>query len=116
MAAIFLVLAAASTLTGNIFSWTPTTGQATGSPYTITFTATSSGIPGPLEYKFVAQYHDRMPVLLAKEELGNWLSGAYGLERLVPAPNDWLKAVPVSRAVNSSKAPDSPDLIKEIAL
>ena len=66
--------------------------------------------------KFVAQYHDRMPVLLAKEEVGNWLSGAYGLERLVPAPNDWLKAVPVSRAVNSSKAPDSPDLIKEIAL
>ena len=66
--------------------------------------------------KFVAQYHDRMPVLLTKEEVGNWLSGAYGLERLVPAPNDWLNAVPVSRAVNSSKAPDSPELIKEIAL
>jgi len=65
---------------------------------------------------FVAQYHDRMPVLLEKGEIGNWLSGAYGLERLVPAPNDWLKAWPVSRAVNSSKAPDSPDLIKEIRL
>jgi putative SOS response-associated peptidase YedK len=65
---------------------------------------------------FVAQYHDRMPVLIGKEESGNWLSGAYGLERLVPAPNDWMKAHAVSRVVNSSKAPDSPDLIKEVTL
>lgn len=29
-----------ATLTGNLFNWTPTTGQASGSPYSITFTVT----------------------------------------------------------------------------
>jgi len=66
--------------------------------------------------RFVAQYHDRMPVLLDRAEVGDWLSGAYGIERLVPAPDDWLSAHPVSRTVNSSKAPDSSELIKEVVL
>jgi len=65
---------------------------------------------------FVATLHDRMPVLLTKETMGDWLSGAKGLELLKPAPEDAVKAWPVARTVNSSKAPDEPGLIKEIAL
>ena len=64
----------------------------------------------------VAQYHDRMPVLLSGETAIAWLSGEAGLELLKPAPDAMLKAWPVSRAVNSSKAPDGPELIKPIAL
>lgn len=65
---------------------------------------------------FVAQYHDRMPVLLTRETLGDWLSGAKGLELLKPDEADLIKAWPVSRTVNSSKAPDSPELIRPIKL
>jgi putative SOS response-associated peptidase YedK len=65
---------------------------------------------------FVAQYHDRMPVLLTKESMGDWLTGAKGLELCKPAPEDAVKAWPVSRAVNSSKAPDEPGLIDPIRL
>ncbi len=66
--------------------------------------------------QFVAQYHDRMPVLLTRETVGDWLSGAKGLELLKPAPEDAVKAWPVSRKVNSSKAPDGPDLIEKVSL
>ena len=65
---------------------------------------------------FVAQYHDRMPVLLTRETAGDWLSGAKGSELLKPDENDLVKAWPVSRKVNSSKAPDAPDLIAPIQL
>jgi putative SOS response-associated peptidase YedK len=65
---------------------------------------------------FVAQYHDRMPVLLTRETTMDWLSGAQGLELLKPAPEDAVKAWPVARTVNSSKAPDEPELIERIAL
>ena len=65
---------------------------------------------------FVAQYHDRMPVLLTRETTMDWLSGEKGLELLKPAPEDEVTAWPVSRAVNSSKAPDEPELIERIAL
>ena len=40
--------------------------------------------------KFVAEVHDRMPVLLAEEVFEPWLSGKAGLELLKPAPNDLL--------------------------
>ena len=65
---------------------------------------------------FVATLHDRMPVLLTKETMGDWLSGAKGLELLKPAPEDAVQAWPVARAVNSSKAPDEPGLIEKIVL
>jgi putative SOS response-associated peptidase YedK len=66
--------------------------------------------------EFVAQYHDRMPVVLDRADVEAWLSGAKGLELLKPAPEHALNAWPVSRVVNSSKAPDSPELIAPIAL
>ena len=66
--------------------------------------------------QFVAQYHDRMPVLLTRETTMDWLSGAKGEDLLKPAPEDALNAWPVSRKVNSSKAPDEPGLIEKIIL
>ena len=64
--------------------------------------------------QFVGQYHDRMPVLLQREDLADWLSGKKGEELLKPAANDVLKAHRVSRAINSSKAKDERTLIKEV--
>jgi putative SOS response-associated peptidase YedK len=56
--------------------------------------------------KFVAEVHDRMPVLLAEKDFDPWLSGAAGKELLEPARNDLLQRWPVSKRVNSSRAPD----------
>ena len=53
---------------------------------------------------FVAQIHDRMPVLLAKGQFEPWLAGEAGQELLTPPPNDFLQKWPVSRRVNSSRA------------
>ncbi len=66
--------------------------------------------------KFTAALHDRMPVLLTKETMGDWLSGAKGEELLKPAPETAVQAWPVSRKVNSSKAPDEPGLIEKTVL
>jgi putative SOS response-associated peptidase YedK len=54
---------------------------------------------------FVAEIHDRMPVLLAEKDFEPWLSGEAGIELLKPAPDDLLQRWPVSKRVNSSKAP-----------
>jgi len=47
--------------------------------------------------KFVAEVHDRMPVLLAEEDFEPWLNGKAGLELLKPAPDNALQnSVPQS--------------------
>ena len=62
--------------------------------------------------EFVAQVHDRMPVLLDEKDYGPWLSGSAGLELLKPAPENFLQRWPVSSRVNSSRAlDDDPTLI-----
>ena len=53
---------------------------------------------------FVAEVHDRVPVLLTKEQFAPWLTGEAGAEYLKPASNDYLQRWPVSKQVNSSKA------------
>jgi putative SOS response-associated peptidase YedK len=53
---------------------------------------------------FVAEVHDRMPVLLTEKQFEPWLSGEAGMEYLRPAPNDFLQRWPVSKRVNSSRA------------
>jgi putative SOS response-associated peptidase YedK len=53
---------------------------------------------------FVAEVHDRMPVLLQPDQLEHWLSGNMTVEELKPAPNDYLQRWAVSKRVNSSKA------------
>ena len=54
---------------------------------------------------FVAEVHDRMPVLRAEKDFEPWLNGSAGLELLKPAANDLLRRWPVSKRVNSSRAP-----------
>jgi putative SOS response-associated peptidase YedK len=58
-----------------------------------------------------------MPVLLTEQEFEPWLSGTAGLELLKPAPDDLLQRWPVSKRVNSSRAPDDdPTLIERISV
>ena len=65
--------------------------------------------------KFVAEVHDRMPVLLAEKDFEPWLNGRAGIELLQPAAEDVLQRWPVSKRVNSSKAPaDDPTLIDRV--
>ena len=66
---------------------------------------------------FVAEVHDRMPVLLTEKQFEPWLSGEAGMEYLKPAPNDFLQRWPVSKRVNSSRA-DAEDatLIERVEL
>ena len=66
---------------------------------------------------FVAEVHDRMPVILDDEDFEPWLRGEAGIELLKPAPEEVLQRWPVSKRVNSSKAPvDDRTLIEQIAV
>jgi putative SOS response-associated peptidase YedK len=56
--------------------------------------------------EFVAEVHDRMPVILEADQFEPWLSGRAGVEVLRPAANDVLQKWPVSKRVNSSRASD----------
>ena len=47
-----------------------------------------------------------MPVILEPEQFEPWLTGAAGLELLKPVADDVLQCWPVSRRVNSWRAPD----------
>ena len=63
-----------------------------------------------------AKVHDRMPVLLQPQDFDAWLAGGDSAELLKPAPDDYLQVWPVSRRVNSSRAPsDDPALIDRLA-
>lgn len=56
--------------------------------------------------KFVAEVHDRMPVILQLEQFDGWLSGELGKEVLVPANDNLLQRWMVDKKVNSSRAED----------
>ena len=57
-------------------------------------------------------YHDRMPVLLAKEEFGAWLTGSLGTEALKPAADTALREWKVSRRLNrTGEGDDDPTII-----
>ena len=58
--------------------------------------------------EFVAEVHDRMPVLLKPDQFQHWLSGNMDVEELKPVENDYLQRWAVSKRINSSKA-DSND-------
>ncbi len=67
----------------------------------------------------VSPIHDRMPVILAPEAYSIWLdpgeqSPQRLLDLLVPAPDDALRAVPVSDRVNSP-AHDDPACVEPLA-
>jgi len=57
--------------------------------------------------------HDRMPVIIARENYADWFAGADDL--LGPAPDHALKVHPVSTAVNQA-ANDSPQLVEPVEL
>jgi putative SOS response-associated peptidase YedK len=57
--------------------------------------------------------HDRMPVIVAKENYAAWLAGEEGLLEKVPQVE--MLAHPVSMAVNQA-ANDSPALIETVEL
>jgi putative SOS response-associated peptidase YedK len=57
--------------------------------------------------------HDRMPVIIARDDYAPWLAGEDGLLR--PAPGDTLKVHPVGMAV-SRAANDSAQLIEPVEL
>ena len=61
----------------------------------------------------VAKVHDRMPLILAKENYGAWLSGDETLLEKIPEVE--IEARPVSMAVNQA-ANDSPRLIEPVEL
>ena len=54
--------------------------------------------------------HDRMPVILSREDYRTWLEAPDPRELLVPCPEEMLTCFPVSSKVNSAKN-DAPDLI-----
>jgi putative SOS response-associated peptidase YedK len=65
--------------------------------------------------EFVAEVHDRMPVLLRQEQFGPWLRGEAGVEYLKPVANDYLQKCSVSKRINSSRADDNdPTLIEPV--
>ena len=66
--------------------------------------------------ELASKIHDRMPALLQPKDFDGWLTGTAGAELLKPAANDYLQTWPVSRRVNSSRAPsDDQSLIEQIA-
>jgi putative SOS response-associated peptidase YedK len=70
--------------------------------------------------KFVAEVHDRMPVILERDQFDTWLRTNDVREAaamLKPAGEDVLIRRPVSKRINSSKTTkDDPTLIAEVTL
>jgi putative SOS response-associated peptidase YedK len=66
--------------------------------------------------ELASKIHDRMPVLLLPQDFDRWLGANERNALLMSAPNDYLQVWPVSRRVNSSRAPDDdPTLIDRVA-
>ena len=68
--------------------------------------------------KFVAEVHDRMPVVLDESQFEQWMNGTpdEAAELMKPAPEDVLRKWRVSKRINSSRTPkDDPTLIEEVA-
>jgi len=61
----------------------------------------------------LAHIHDRMPVILEKDEISDWLSGTSGVEVLKPAAAGTLAEHRVSRRVNSSRADENDETLIE---
>ncbi|MBA5779259.1 SOS response-associated peptidase [Stappia sp. F7233] len=66
----------------------------------------------------IAEIHDRMPVVIGKEDFADWLDvlnvgHREAAELLKPAPEDLFEAIPVSTRVNSARD-DDPGLQEEV--
>lgn len=68
--------------------------------------------------ELIANVHDRMPVILPREDYASWLNPAHTdpadvMPYLRPFPADEMTYYPVSRAVNNPRN-DSPELIERV--
>lgn len=63
----------------------------------------------------IAHIHDRMPVILEKDAIGDWLLGVSGVDVLKPALPGTLVEHRVSRRVNSSRADENDETLIEPA-
>lgn len=54
----------------------------------------------------MATIHDRMPVIISRDQAHDWVYGDSPESHLVPYPSELMRAYPVSRAVNSPKNND----------
>jgi putative SOS response-associated peptidase YedK len=54
---------------------------------------------------FMSQLHDRMPVVIGRDDVDGWLTVG-GRQWLRPCPDGWLQQWPVAKAVNSSRYGD----------
>jgi hypothetical protein len=65
----------------------------------------------------VAKVHDRQVVTRGPDQFSAWLDGTAGTEILVPAPEEAIRYSPVSKRINSVKAPrEDKTLIEPITL
>ena len=66
---------------------------------------------------FMAEIHDRMPVILGEDVWNLWLGTEVEphalTELLIPCPSDWLKKSPVSTLVNNVRN-ESPDCVRPV--
>jgi putative SOS response-associated peptidase YedK len=88
-------------------SWQPKPGE-----WQRTFTIVTTGAN-----ELLAPVHDRMPAILARGDVDDWIGPGVAMDRvrelLAPAPADMLVARRVSTRVNSVRY-DSPDLLDEV--
>ena len=62
---------------------------------------------------WMSAWHDRMPALLGPKDVGCWLEGRAGTDVLKPAPEDALRAWPVSPRLNrTGEGDDDPASIE----
>ncbi|MGE4046487.1 MAG: SOS response-associated peptidase [Acetobacteraceae bacterium] len=65
---------------------------------------------------WMERYHDRMPVIMARENFTGWLDGSLGVEVLKSAPESALREWCVSPRVNRTGAgDDDPSLVEPLA-
>jgi putative SOS response-associated peptidase YedK len=57
-----------------------------------------------------------MPVLLSRESMAGWLSGAIDADALPPPANDAIMASPVSRRLNNARVRDEETLITPVSI
>jgi putative SOS response-associated peptidase YedK len=82
--------------------WHPKDGGAPLETFTIVNTAAN---------EIMAQYHDRVPIVLAPDDCATWLDPAADARPLLKAPpSEWFTATRVSTRVNSVRN-DDPECI-----
>ncbi len=69
--------------------------------------------------KLMQELHDRMPVILDKNELSTWLNPDLDLKSvltmLTPCPDQWIESYPVNSKVNSVKNND-PECVERMTV